>query len=189
MGIFSKLFLGTPNRKNWRAISLNISKGLDEMRKIWFDSCVEKIQSNLSNKDSPNIEEINTHLEGEAELAIKAYQLYIVSGFLAQHLYIPPSEGKDFADILYAQVCGTKIKEILAFLSSYDEVHGEVEQQTFRFCSDVAKHIMGDKGALAASILIVPSIPSFIAINQYVVAECFGDKKTANELLSIVQMS
>jgi hypothetical protein len=187
VGIFSKLFFRTPDRKNWSEISLNISKGLEEMRKIWFDSCVKKIQSTLFNKDFQNIQEINTHLEGEAELAIKAYQLYIVSGFLAEHLYIPPSEGKAFADILYAQVCGTKIEEILTFLSSYEEVHGKAEQQTFRFCFDVAKNIMGDKGALAASVLIDMFIPSFIAINQYVVAECFGDKKTAEELLSIVQ--
>lgn len=117
MGIFSKLFAGSPDREHWSTISLNISKGLEDIRKTWFDSCVKVLQESSSKKgkDSLAIEIVNIHLGGGADLAIKAYQLYLVSGFLAQHAYIPPSEGKDFADILYAQVCGTQIEECLAF--------------------------------------------------------------------------
>jgi hypothetical protein len=115
-------------RENWIRISSNISKDLENFRNNWFNICVDflkdakdKIENDetlIINKlgDTSKIEIINDVIDGEAELSIKAYQLYLASGFLAQHEYISKSEGRDFADLLYAQVCGTQIDKCLKFI-------------------------------------------------------------------------
>jgi len=189
MGIFSKLFTGGPDRKEWSMISLNISKELLDIRKTWFNSCVKILQeySSKKSKDSLDIKIVNIHLGGEADLAIKAFQLYLVSGFLSQHSYISPSKGKDFADIFYAQVCGTQIVECLVFFSRYQEVLSNRGKLLFRFTSDVAKYITDNKAPLTESMLITPTVPLFISLNHIVVAYCFGDNKMVKKLESNIE--
>jgi len=182
MGIFSKLLGNRPNREHWGLISLNIAKGLEEVRKIWFDSCVKLLQDSTE-KNSLDFDLVNIRLEREGELAIKAYQLLLVSNCLAKHTYIPPLQGKDFADILYAQVCGTQVEKILSFLSRYHEV-AESGTQLFRFCSDVAKYISGNEAPLAESTLLGSTLLPFAIMNHIVVASCFGDDKTVKKLES-----
>lgn len=189
MGIFSKLFASGPGREDWSMISFKISKGLEDVRKTWFNSCVKVLQENSSKKgkDSLAIKILNIHLGGEADLAIKAFQLYLVSGFLSQHSYISPSKGKDFADILYAQVCGTQIVECLVFFSRYQEALSERGKQLFRFTSDVTKYITGNKAPLNESMLIIPTVPLFVSLNHIVVANCFGDNKMVKKLESNIE--
>lgn len=189
MGIFSKLFARGPGREDWSMISLNISKGLEDVRKTWFNSCVKVLQENSSKKgkDSLAIKIVHIRLGGEANLAIKAFQLYLVSGFLSQHSYISPSKGKDFADILYAQVCGTQIVECLAFFSRYQEVLSDRGTQLFQFTSDVSKYITGNKAPLNESMLIMPNIPLFVSLNHIVIANCFGDNKMVKKLKSDIE--
>ena len=171
---------GDPRREHWGMISLNISKGLEDVRLKWFDLCVKILRQSSSVKG----ELVNTHLGGEAELAIKGYQLWLVSGFLAQHAYISPEEGQDFAEILYAYVGGTKLDECMAFFRRYHEVQPGNGTQLFLFASDVAKYITGKEAPLAENMLISSAFPTFVALTHMVVAECFGDKETVNELMS-----
>lgn len=189
VGIFSKLFAGGPGREDWSMISFNISKGLEDVRKTWFNSCVKVLQENSSKKgkDSLAIKIVHIRLGGEANLAIKAFQLYLVSSFLSQHSYISSSKGKDFADILYAQVCGTQIVECMAFFSRYQEVLSNRGTQLFRFTSDVAKYITGNKTPLNESMLIVPTISLFVSLNYSVIANCFGDNKMVKKLESDIE--
>ena len=133
------------NREDWANISLCIAQGLKESRKIWFNSCVQ-ILGNL--KESEEV--VNSELGGEAELAIKTWQLYQASGFLPA--YISESDGRDFADILYAQVCGTELLECMSYLKRYREVEDN-STILFRFCSDVAKYITGNSTPLISSDL------------------------------------
>jgi hypothetical protein len=182
MSISSKLFSVGSNREYWSAVSLNIAKRLEDVRKIWFDSCVKILQESAE-KDSLNIDLVHIHLGGKADSAIKAYQLYLVSCFLSQHTYISPSGSKDFGDILYAQVCGTQMEEVLSFFSRYHEVRNSLTQ-LFHFCSDVAKYITDSKAPIPEGTIIVSTIPSFIAFNHIVVASCFGDEKTVKKLES-----
>jgi hypothetical protein len=163
-------------------ISLNIAKGLEEVRKIWFDSCVKLLRESAK-KNSLDIHLVTIRLGGEGDLAIRAYQLLLVSNCLAKYTYIPPSQGKDFADILYAQVCGTKVETILSFLSRYHEVT-DSGTQLFRFSSDVAKYITGNESPLAESTLLASTLLPFAVMNHLVVASCFADDKTVKKLES-----
>lgn len=183
MGIFSKLFSGSPSREDLSTISLNISEGLEDVRKTWFNLCVGILQKYLDKKENNSL---NIHLGGEADLAIKSYQLYLLSVFLAQHTYILPSESKNFTNILYPQVCGTQIEECFIFFSRYDEVRFASKEQLIRFFSDVANYITNNKAPLA-DILLTPTFPIFVASNHIVVASCFGDSKMVKKLESNIK--
>ena len=180
MGIFSKLFNSGPDRKAWPALASCIAKGLEDYRHIWFSQCIETFQARAT--IDPNIRIINTRLEGKAELAIKAYQIFWVTCFLVEHAYIPPSKDKDFADILYAQICGTQFHECMMFFKRYYEVENDGPQQLLRFSSDVAEHIAGTENLYDASLLVNVHFSDFVAFNHMVLAGCFGDQQTVKKV-------
>jgi len=185
MGFFSRLFRGAgPSREDWGVISLRIAKGLEEVRKKWFETLVG-IFREMSKKGAwkdPPITVKRTNLAGDATHALKAYQLYLVSAFLAKHGYIPPSQGRDFADLLFAQVCGTELEQCLAFFNRYHEAHEDPGRQLFRFASDISRYITGNDTSFYESMLVDPTIPVFAWLTHMVVADAFGDQVTVAQL-------
>jgi hypothetical protein len=177
MRLFRKIFGTGPPRDQWGAISLRIAKGLEEARKIWFLSCLEIIEA-ISQQDNRNYIKQKT-LTGKALQAVKAYQLYWASYFIGQQAYIPKQEGKNFADILYAQVCGTEIDKCYYYFSRYVEAK-DGGNQIMRFAYDFAIQITTNP--LVGDITIQTTFPFFALIVQIVVAESFGDLKTAASL-------
>ena len=185
MNFFSKFFKhgNRQNPEDWLEKSLCIAKGLEHLRKTWYNFGVKILQEQQTNgKDSPDIKLANINLGGDADLAIKAFQLYFVSWFIAQHTYIPRKNGKDFADILYSQVCGTQIEKCMEFLSRYYEVQSDVDMQIFRFVSDVAKYITENEAPLTESMLLGSTVPNFVANIHLIVAKCFDDEGTVKEI-------
>jgi len=164
------------SRNDWLTICTSIASELQELRQRWFRSFLDLILK-YSGK-----EVVNSALEGEAELALKAYQLYLVSSFLAGHEYIPQHEGKDFADLLYAQVCGTQLPECLHFLERYHEVGSdtseEVGRQTFRVASDVLEYILGGENPWVEASASIHLFPAYGLLHHAVVANSFGDDQT-----------
>lgn len=185
MGFFSQLFGGGgPGREDWGAISLRITQGLEEVRKTWFQACVDNFleTSKKGASEGPPIVVKRANLAGDAARASKAYQLYLVSGFLAQHGYIPPSQGRDFADILFAQVCGTELEQCLSFFGRYHEAQGDPGTQLFRFGSDISRYITGNDAPLVESMLAASTLPVFVAMSHMVVADAFADQGTVAQL-------
>lgn len=187
MGIRSKLFNSKPSRDKWSTISTDIAKGLEEVRKRWFETGVSLLEEARKGEKPLEIKIVCRTLGGEADFAIKAYQLLLTSGFLAQHSYIPRSEGKDFADILYAQVCETTVQETMLYLERYNEVQDDRGTQLFRLASDIARYITGSEAHLAESMILVSTIPIYVDFTHIVVAYAFGDQDTVRELQSKVR--
>jgi hypothetical protein len=189
MGFFTRFLKSGPPRDQWGRISLDITKGLEEARNIWFELCVEILRSaseDNSNKDY-KIKIIQKKLTGNGLQAVKAYQLYWASVFIGHKAYIPRHEGKDFADILYAQVCGLELEECLHYFDRYHEMTKHGGTQLIRFTNDVARHITGNPAPLIESMIIGETFPLFSLSVQIIVAEAFGDLKTVaalNEKLS-----
>lgn len=169
----------SPDRKLWFSISTNISLELKDLREFWFDYCIKTINHR---RQSTNINHVNfnTELKGVADIAIKAYQLYLSSTFIAQHTYIDLSVGKEFADILYAQVCGTEIKECMVYFERYMELNGN-STQLFRFSSDVANYITG-KEDITSAMEISMAFPILVNVNHQIISRNFNDMDTV-ELL------
>lgn len=162
----SNLLGDGPSREEWSEISLIIAQGLEQVRNQWF------------NQWFPSRWWKRTTLSGEAAHATKAWQLYLVSNFLAHHRYIPPSEGRDFADLLYAQVCGTELPECLSFLARYDEG----STQFGRFILDISRYISPQDAPAAKLLLVASTIPRFTDLIHLVVVAAFGDSKSVSQL-------
>jgi hypothetical protein len=190
LGIFSRLFKSGPPRDQWGRISLDIAKGLEEGRDVWFGLCI-KVLTSASGEYHQGEDKIRIRrntLYGNGLRALKAYQLYLVSKSLAQQAYIKPYEGKDFADILYAQVCGLDLGKCLIYWNRYHEIDNNRGAQLFRFTNDIASHITGDPvppkdpPPLIESMIIGEIFPLFYLSVCIVVANGFGDLQTVSAL-------
>lgn len=82
MGILRKLNRKKLERDKWKIISSPLCKGLERLQKSWFDYSIRMIKKS-------SIPLLNTQFGGNAELAIKAYQLYFVSCIIAAKNYVP----------------------------------------------------------------------------------------------------
>ena len=170
MGFFSKMFYTPPSKDKWSEIALNISKSADDVAHLWFKEAVQKLKDN-------SLEIKNNELVGEGELAIKAYLLFLSANFIASNEYIARSDGKDFADILFAYICGNQIEEVLEFFGRYVDADGG--ELIARFSGDVSSHILEEKSAFAVLFLGPSTIKLGLMIDVYI-AKYFGDESTSN---------
>lgn len=190
--MFKHIFGGSsrqanPSREDWPAISLYITKELEDVRKEWFGWCVRTFEkaadSFKQEKDMDyQIEVKNKHLSGEAELAIKAYQLFLASGFIAKHKYISQQEGKYFADLLYAQVCGTQLEECLPYFHHYLTTRESEGHHVYFFLKDVANYITGNQATLVEVTFIQPIFLILVDATCLAIAYAFGDEETSKEI-------
>lgn len=179
MSILSKFFSSNgDNSDNWGLISTQIAQGFEKIQKNWFRNCIDILQQASDDEDlgERHIVVKHTELAGDASLAVKAFQLMLASEYIAKHTYISRSHGQDFANILYAQVCGTDLLDCMKFFKRYVEVEGSVKLS--RFSSDLACYITDKENSLDESILIAMVFPVFAYLTHMVVADAFGDQNT-----------
>ena len=124
----------------------------------------------------------NCHLGGEADLALRGFQIYLSSGFVANHDYIFKDERRDFTDILCDKVCGARVGKALRYISRYRRVEDDTYAQLFRFSSDIARYITESEKPLAETTAVAVAVPDFVVMNQVVVAHAFGDLETIREI-------
>ena len=177
MGFFSKMFYTPPPREEWSEIALNISKNADQIAHRWFKEAVEKLEDN-------SLEVKNKKLGGEGDLAIKAYSLFISANFIASNEYIARSDGKDFADILFAYVCGNQIEEVLEFFERYYDADGG--ELIARFSGDVSSYILEEKLAFAVLFVGPTTIKLGLMIN-FSIAHYFGYDSKAREFAQKIE--
>ena len=171
-------------RQGWHVISQSIASGLEAARKDWFQMCVEFLQriDGKAHKYSwvPKVK--NCNLGGEADLALRGFQIYLSSGFVANHDYIFKDERRDFIDILCDKVCGAGVAKALKYVSRYRRVEDDTYAQLFRISSDIARYITESEKPLAETKAVAMAVPDFVAMNQAVVAHAFGDLETIKEI-------
>ena len=100
MGIFKRLSSKTQTPVVWDDVVPPLCLLLENIRGLWFQSSIHS----LENVHTPLM--INTKFEGEAEIAIKAFQLFIVSSLIAQKEYVPPEQAKEFMNFLCGAAWG-----------------------------------------------------------------------------------
>lgn len=176
MGLFKRLFRNPnyTNSKNWMELLLNLSKGLEECRELWFKACLNEI------KEKSNITVQKTHLEGHIDFATKGYQLFLVSLFLGMHKYLPSNNIREFIERLSAQVCGTELEECLEYLIKYSTVTEDYKAQMKTFSNDIEKFLT-DTSDNKLEEIISNTGPLLWEATHIVVADNFDDEKTADE--------
>ena len=100
MGIFKRLFSKDQTPVAWDDVVPPLCLLLENIRRLWFQSSVHS----LENLDNPFLN--NTKFEGEAEIAIKAFQLFIVSSLIAEKQYVPSEQAKEFMNVLCGAAWG-----------------------------------------------------------------------------------
>jgi hypothetical protein len=174
-----------PGRGDWLSITTAISRGLHDVRTDWFDLCVKAAREALpgGRKDTSKPAVVNEVLAGQAELMVKAYQMYLASLFLGRHRYISPSDDADFTDLLYAQMGGVDVEQCASLARAY-----EFEDDQFLwFAGHLLGYITGGASLPAVSVVIACRTPIFVALTNIVVARSFRDTRTADRLHSELQ--
>jgi hypothetical protein len=118
-------------------------------------------------------------------MALKGFQLFIASGDLAHYTYIARSDGAAFANILYAQVCGTRIQDVLGYVQSYHEVANNRTTVFARVTGDVGRYITKDNSQALAYCYILLAAPmnGLHLMTQMAVAFAFNDDKRVKQLM------
>jgi hypothetical protein len=186
MGFFRRLFSDKPeilniDRNSWVFIANNITKEFAKGRDHWFGELILVFENSIKEHASP-INIMRKQLDRDSDNIIKAYQLYLFSELMANKRYIPPASGKDFADILYAQVAGKDLESVVEIFRQYHEVADDAATKVFRFSGDIAKYITGNKAPLIESVLVGSTVPFFTIMTRLVIAESFGDRTLVKEL-------
>jgi len=182
MGILSNLFGKGPDRSQWLTISTRIARRFEESRIELFEDCIKHLEQLNTYDSEKQIPLVNKSLSGEAELYLKAFQLMIAVFFLTRRSYIAKSQGQDFADLLFSQVCGTQIAKVDALARELSRK--ETQMQVPRIASVVARHITNHEytGGVETITFFLSTASPFIKFTQMIIAEAFRDQATAQEL-------
>jgi hypothetical protein len=104
---------------------------------------------------------------------------------MAQHRYIPPDQGRDFADLLFAQVCGSDLESTLQYFARYERA--DRGSSLFRFSSDVAEYITGNNAPLMEAMTLGGSAPILAHLSHMVLAGSFNDQRTVQSLQRTIE--
>lgn len=180
MGIFSRFFNNTPTvielKDNWQGIdqiermAINISSGLEEVRKQWYESWLNILKTERINSNKPDGRSNN------ASHSIKAFQLYHTTHFVRKRQYIV-SPCDVFGDRLHFIVCGDERDECLKYVRKYDELKTNISDQGYEFALDISSSITGESRQIMQFMPILITIPNFVSSCQMVAAIAFNDKK------------
>ena len=165
-------------------------------RKAFFENCLNTIAEVKGNtllsfvrrvlKPDPKgrnnlpVEIAKKTIGGRADLALRAYQLIQATRLISAQKYISPSDGQDFADILWAQVCGTHMDDVCELLDRYYEKR-DAEEERLGF--DVALYITGDPAwALRLTAVVMMQTTQLTGHTAMIVATAFGDEETVQDI-------
>ncbi|HAM50086.1 MAG TPA: hypothetical protein DCP92_05095 [Nitrospiraceae bacterium] len=178
MRLFSKLFNSRRSRRDLHVLATDLCYSLEDLRHLWFNSCYEAFNVEAG---EGVVKYLNDNLVGEADYAMRAYQLYLVSGFLAEHSYMEPSMTKEFISVLRQQILGTHLDECLLYYGRYSETNEG--QRLSHFCKDITKHITGGETPMTESLLLLSRcFPILFNVTHMWVAKAFDDHETVHKL-------
>lgn len=166
---------GWPSRTEWANIATNISVGLEESRRKWFDSCLSTLEEESKKRgESLKTKIVCRSLSGQVDVAIRTYQLWQTLTFLSKNEeYIRRSDLKDFADNLFLQVRGRGSS--WNRYAQVDEGKGEL-----RFRIDVVNEIT-DFTYVEGPDLLCDLVEDLTKGTHSVVARAFSDEVKEQE--------
>lgn len=160
---------------------------LSAIRKGFFMSYVHELMMEASKGKGKPVN--NKSLGGDVELAIKAFQLFHISIFIAERKYVSPERVKDAVLHLYSKVWGANIDNCYKWQAryGYGEANFNYFTQLARFTQDIAKYITNSTNVLVEASLCVPSAAVLIGMTRVAVANAFNDNATVKELNANMQ--
>jgi hypothetical protein len=170
-----------PVRDAWPAICTTIAQGFEAQRQEFWSTLLRRIHLARTGNDPVVLPIVRRTLGGQAELALKAYQLYVASVTIGHHEYISPADGHAFTHLLYVQVCGTALPQALRFVQSYREVEHSVGLA--RLAGDIGDYIMGSHGDVRFYAFCLLPLDAFVTLSMVVVCAAFNDLAEGQRLM------
>jgi hypothetical protein len=169
--------MGLLKRTYLRYRAYRIAEEFSKLRQQQFDSTVKAIESKLRHQL------VNGTLGGEADRALKGYQLCISSAFFAlRPNLIPASEFRDFSEHLSTAVVGLPDEKVLDYFKEFAHAPNPTKQ-VVSVSAPIANYITSDEDPDSDVILIVAQLLLIFAVNsQMVVASIFGEREAVREL-------
>jgi len=169
MGLFSRKV----GRDSWGTICTDLTGYLEQGRERFFDGALALAGEGRS--------PINRKLGGKADLALKGYQLGLVSAILQERRYVDEKDAQEFVTLLYAQVCGARVQECIEYLDRYYLEEGRASLKLVR---DVLGFIVCEENVdLAIAMGLLPHEFGLSASANIYTALVFGDEKRATDLM------
>jgi hypothetical protein len=178
MRIFEKV-LRTGARGDAQSTCGQIADRFCTVRECQFNSAVKTIQRRLGHELATSI----VRLGGDADCALKGYQLWITTAFLVAHRHIPRSKSQAFFGMLNLAVAGKDSERTLEDCQECHKHRHDPAEQIVRVAFPVANYITSESHPVAVT-LVADLMPIFICNTQIVLADAFGDRSTLKELQS-----
>ncbi len=182
---------GEAGQKVVNPISLNMSRALTGVREEWFGVCLEKIRAcNAQAKQAARKISIRQEtLGGEAEAALKAYQIHLVRRYLARYKYLADNAGVGFMQKLTAytfgeqqEICEAYLNQFTDLLASDPELLANEPKQYEHVAQDIAGYVTGFPRSTEAVRQVAATFSEFVDVNLLESARALGDKKTVIKL-------
>jgi hypothetical protein len=189
--------MGFLKRFSLRVRAEKIANGFLTLRRQQFDGAVQLIEKRLS------LPIIHRTLGGDADLALKGYQVWISTVFQIEHPYVLDSEVREFGGLLSTAVAGTdkdSVDRVLCYFQEFQECHKEIETQMCRVAEPVSDYIVGslsdhDKEDIslfpivAAGAMVAMLMPMFEINTKMVLADYSGNQAALRELQEEMNMA
>jgi len=171
MGLFSR----KPKQRSWEDVCVDLSELLEKSRQSFFQAAVGAVRE--SGTVVPN-----ATLEGDGDLALRAYQLEVVSAFVGRQGYVAEEDLEKFDSLILDRIGGEDADKCMDYVHRYYVQTGEAN---VKLLNDLIRFISGAPEidvSIVAGLRIRELIFSTDA--QIVAAAVFGDDKLAGELRS-----
>jgi hypothetical protein len=169
MGLFKSAIL--------RTHAENISRGFGKVRSQHFDYIVRSVRNQLG----PELVSSGIGLGGEADLALKGFQLWLYLAFSVMHPYVSGKQDSELSGNIVASLSGACRKQVESYFLKFNEYRNRYVDLVCQVAFPVAQTITPDLDP--RSLTITAKLLPFLAINtQIVIADEFRDESTATRL-------
>ena len=183
MGLFDRVFNKAKNipQSEWSLIALAISKDFEDIRTSFYDACKEAMIE-FSKRGNFDItpKSFSDDVQG---MNIKVFQLILSSFLIGKKKYIPPHQGNQFADLLWAQVLGNQILPAVQHGKSLFQ-KGDTFPRLLTFFSHVGEGITGKLNPAEEMFLLSTFGDAFIESCYRTVATAFSDTNVESTIRS-----
>jgi len=150
-----------------------IAMGFDLVRQRYFNDVLRNIESQAAREDLTG----RRTLEGEADLALKGYQMFLLSFFMAGHKYVKDGDFQEFAGHLAIALCGMDLTEAQRYQVRFHESRNDLTALMYSVAVFLADHIISAEEP-AGRLLTARSVPLFTFATQLEIAKEFADRQT-----------
>jgi len=154
---FLSLHSSSLPREQWGQAALGISLAFQPSRLELYKLSVDKLTNSFyRGRELPGLN-FSDDIQG---LKIKAFQLYLATHLIATKEYISPKMGKEFADLLWAQVFGNQLIEGIAQAKAFTPESGTYPR-IYKFFGLLAADITGKLNPADGMLLLELLGPKF----------------------------